>query len=65
MTFLGHLSRMANWLTGGEWPQTLCARIAYRWGVNCVFCKLASHLIEPDHCGSELEWWLLHKHRKP
>lgn len=62
MRVLGFLSRAINWILGGEWPQTLCARIAHRWGANCVFCNLVGLILrDPEHCLRELEWWQFRK----
>lgn len=55
-TTLGRLSRVLNRVMGGEPGQTLCARIAAR-NTNCLFCRLMSWAIEPNHCLLELAKW--------
>lgn len=61
---LAFISRVLNWLALGEWPQTLCARIAYHFGPTCLFCRTVGYFLGPQHCSDEQTWWLLHKHRK-
>lgn len=54
MLTLGNASRLLNWLTGGERGQTLCARVAARYGADCLFCRLVSRFTEPGHCAEEM-----------
>jgi hypothetical protein len=54
MPMLGKLSRILNRVLGGEPGQTLCARVAKRWGTRCLFCRLIGIFTEPDHCHKEL-----------
>lgn len=56
MTIFGTLSRTLNYVLGGLRGQTLCARIA-AWRPDCLFCRLMSRLVEPDHCLVELALW--------
>lgn len=56
MTILGNLSRLLSRATGGPRGQTLCARVAARWP-DCLFCRLMSRLVEPNHCAIELALW--------
>ncbi|MGX7874448.1 hypothetical protein ACVDG5_018300 [Mesorhizobium sp. ORM6] len=51
------LSGLLNRLGGGRGDQTLCARIAERCGAQCLFCRLMSRLIEPNHCALQLAKW--------
>lgn len=59
MTIFGTLSRALNRATGGHRDQTLCARVAARWP-DCLFCRLMSRLVEPNHCAIELALWDAH-----
>lgn len=53
---LGHVSRFLNRMMGGEAGQTLCARVAARFGPRCVFCRfVGAVLFDPDHCRKEIE----------
>lgn len=56
MTIFGNLSRALNKATGGQRGQTLCARIA-AWRPDCLFCRLMSLAVEPNHCAIELARW--------
>lgn len=56
MTVFGSLSRALNRMSGGPQGQTLCARIAERCP-ECVFCRLMSRIVEPNHCAIELAHW--------
>src|SRR5690349_4936173 len=56
MTIFGNLSRGLNRMSGGSRGQTLCARIAERWP-ECLFCRLMSRIVEPNHCAIELARW--------
>ena len=56
MTIFGNLSRGLNRMSGGPRGQTLCARIAERWP-ECLFCRLMSRIVEPNHCAIELARW--------
>lgn len=61
---LGHLSRLLNWLSGGEMHQSLCARIALRHGTFCLFCRVIAWATrEEHHCLDEVLWWLKRKTR--
>ncbi|MER8394097.1 hypothetical protein NKH10_19595 [Mesorhizobium sp. M1340] len=51
------LSSLLNRVCGGRADQTLCARIAERFGTQCLFCRVAHRLIEPNHCMIELVNW--------
>ncbi|TPN04531.1 hypothetical protein [Mesorhizobium sp. B2-1-2] len=51
------LSGLFNRLCGGRSDQTLCARIAERFGAQCLFCRAMSRLIEPNHCALQLAKW--------
>lgn len=51
------LSGLLNRLCGGRGDQTLCARVAERYGTQCLFCRVASRLIEPNHCALQLAKW--------
>ena len=57
ITVLGNLSRILNRISGGPRGQTLCARIAER-RPDCLFCRLMSWIVEPDHCAIELACWV-------
>lgn len=53
---LAFASRVINLCIGGKWPETLCARIARRWGARCLFCVVIGAVLrEHDHCQSELD----------
>lgn len=56
MTIFGNLSRGLNRMSGGPRGQTLCARIGERWP-ECLFCRLLSRIVEPNHCAIELARW--------
>lgn len=56
MTIFGILSRALNYASGGQRDQTLCARIAAS-RPDCLFCRLMSRLVEPNHCLVELALW--------
>ncbi|RWF33729.1 hypothetical protein [Mesorhizobium sp.] len=51
------LSGLLNRLCGGRGDQSLCARIAEQHGAQCVFCRIMSRLIEPNHCALQLAKW--------
>lgn len=52
---LGRASRIINRLLGGSAGETVCARVARRYGTGCLFCVvIAAVLREPDHCSTEL-----------
>jgi len=52
---LGMASRILNAMTGGVWPDTLCQRIAMRYGTECLFCKLIGLAVfDRRHCEREL-----------
>lgn len=51
---LGDFSRLINRAAGGDRGETLCARIAARWGADCRFCRVVGWFTEPDHCAREL-----------
>lgn len=58
----GSLSRALNYWTGGERGQTLCARIAIRFGSDCLFCRVVGAVLnDPWHCLDEKVRWLLRK----
>lgn len=55
-SFLATVSLALNRISGGERGQYLCARIAERWGADCLFCKLVGLALgEPEHCQSLLD----------
>lgn len=54
ISLCGSLSRILSRLTGGRPGQTLCARIAARFGHDCIFCRLIGRALhDPDHCWRE------------
>lgn len=53
--YLCTASMWINRITGGEWPDTLCARMARTYGTSCIFCRLIGWILsEPFHCIDEL-----------
>jgi len=56
---LGRLSVLLNRLLGGEADESLCVRMASRWGSDCLPCRLVGlALRDPDHCADELRRWM-------
>lgn len=54
--WLAGLSEVLNRMAGGKPGETLCARMARSYGVNCLFCRYVSFVLrEPDHCARQLE----------
>jgi hypothetical protein len=43
---------------GGHGGQTLCARMTFEWGYDCLFCRWIGALRDPDHYAHELRNWL-------
>lgn len=54
MTALGKISRLINRAMGGAPGETLCARVAAAFGVDCIFCRVVGWFTERDHCAQEL-----------
>lgn len=49
------ISRLLNRLACGERGQTLCARMARRYGHDCLFCRFIGWLVrDADHCWAAL-----------
>jgi hypothetical protein len=56
MTTLGKVSRLINYVLWGEIGESLCARIARRFGTGCWFCRVIARIRnEPDHCRDEMK----------
>lgn len=54
MKTLGNISRFASRMTGGKVGQTVCGRIAARYGHDCLFCKFVGWVLrDEDHCWTE------------
>lgn len=54
-SLLGRASRAVNRIMGGEPGQTLCARVAARWGAHSWPCLVLDFLCrEPGHCRKQL-----------
>jgi hypothetical protein len=51
---LARVSRALNRISGGTPGETLCARVAHRYGHDCLFCRVVDRLTERDHCWREL-----------
>lgn len=56
-SMLGRASRALNRMMGGEQGQTLCARVAARFGPYCWLCLFIDRFTEPGHCRRELFDW--------
>lgn len=55
MSFFGRISRTINRLAGGNDGQTLCARMAWLYGSDCLFCRVVGFALrDQDHCADEL-----------
>lgn len=52
---LADVSRMLSRMTGGRRGESLCHRVAMRWGYDCLFCAAIGKLLrDRDHCLDEL-----------
>lgn len=53
---MGNLSRLLNRVTGGMRGETVCRRVAGRFGPSCFFCWLIGRLVrDENHCFGELD----------
>lgn len=54
MTRLGDLSRALNRVAGGKPGQSLCGRVAEKYGHDCAFCRFIGFVTrDADHCWQE------------
>lgn len=45
------VSKLLNRLSGGTNGQTLCARLAKKFGHDCLFCRVIGAVVnDADHC---------------